>query len=226
MGINLSSETSSIAQNVTNSAIQTSKNVCQFVCGNENENSNVTIENSSNVVVDFSETCSVLGTSCTVKNVLDSSITNMLSAASQQKETNLAGLFNFNVGSENNSMTQNIRNNVAQMISNTCKNQATNVNENTYVFVGNSSNIRVSFAQGASVSNANCNYDNSAKMAIYNSETAKSSQAIKNVGILGMIVICIMMIIMLIICFSLMGSLKGKGDKKKGQDTPAVIVKK
>lgn len=222
MGGSFSTNAALEAQNVSNSSIQTSKNYCESVCGNDNKNVNVIIQNSTNVNIDFQQTCSVLGSSCTVKNSLDSSITNMLEATAKQTVVNVSNFLEYNKSNNFTSITQNIRNNMAQLISNTCKNVSQNTNENIYVYVGNAKAVKVDFAQSGTVSNANCAYDNAAKITVYNSETAKVTQSVKNIGILGIIAAIIVLIIGAFVLFSLIGSLKNKDGNKdgNGQEQP------
>lgn len=218
MGGSYSSNSVNESQNVANSAIQTSKNICESTCGNNNKNITVNIQNSSGVALDFQSTCSVLGSSCTVKNALDSSITNMLEATAKQTVTNVSNFLEFNDSNNYASITQNIRNNMAQLISNTCKSVAQNSNENIYVFIGNSKSVNVDFAQSANVSNANCAFDNTAKITVYNSATAKVTQSVKNIGILGIIAGIILLIIAAAIICGMMGKMKRQGRQQDEED--------
>lgn len=213
MGGSASSNSVSISQNVSNNAMQSANNVCVAQCSTQNKNININIQDSSNVDLDFSSTCTVAGTSCTVKNSLDTSITNILQASAKQTVVNVSNLLEFNASKNSATMSQNIRNNMAQLINNVCRNISETSNDNIYVYIAGSKNIKSTFAQSSNVSNANCAFDNTAKIVAYNSATAKSSQAVKNIGILGAIMIIIVMIIGAFVLVALLGGLKKSQNK-------------
>lgn len=217
MGGSYSFNSANDTQSIMNSSIQSSNNVCVNTCGANNTNVTIDIVNTNGADINFDSTCSVLGSSCTVKNSLDTTITNLLAAITKQTTVNVSNFLSFNDSVNSVSVTQNIRNNVAQLISNTCKNIAENSNENIYIFIGNSKSVNIQFAQSPSVTNANCAYDNAAKVTLSNTATAKATQSVKNIGILGAIIIIIMLIIAVFVLFMFMGLLKGnnKDDNKK-----------
>lgn len=215
MGGSYSVNNATETQSITNASIQSANNVCVNSCGANNKNITVDIVNTNGATINFDSTCSVLGSSCTVKNSLDTTIANTLSAVAKQTTVNVSNFLNFNKSDNNTTITQNIRNNVAQLISNTCKNIAENSNENIYIFIGNSKSVNIQFAQAPSVTNANCAYDNAAKVTLSNSASAKATQSVKNIGILGAIIIIIMLIIAVFVLFMFMGLLKGDGNKNK-----------
>lgn len=218
MGGSVSTNSVSIAQNMTNNAMQSSNNLCVAQCGTSNQNVNVNIVDSSDIDVNFSSTCTVAGTSCTVKNALDTSITNILQASTKQTVVNVSNLLEVNDSNNYASMSQNVRNNMAQLINNVCKNISKTQNENIYVYISGSKDVKATFTQSSSVSNANCAFDNTAKIVAYNSATAKSSQAVKNIGILGAIMIIIVLIIGAFVLVAMLGGLKksqNKNDQKQ-----------
>jgi hypothetical protein len=216
MGSDFSVNQSAIFESVNNNTLQQIENKCAFVCANNTKNVDIDIVDSPNVTVDLNQTCSVAGTSCVARTYLDTEIQNSLSAIGIQKNSNDSNYLMFNASSNQATITEMIRNNVSQMVSNFCNQESTNVTENLYIYVKNSANSRVTLAQSGSVSNAQCAFDVTAKMSIMNQESAKIDQSNINRGALADLIIILGIVFGIAVLFFLVFMLKGG----KGGDSP------
>jgi len=223
LGSTRSNNTINSSQSVVNNVMQSAVNNCSFICGNTNQNTNITVLNSSNTNIDFAQSCTIAGTSCLVQNMFDTSITTILESTTKQSVSNVASLFQSSKSTNNTTLSQNVRNNISQLISNNCQNRVQNSNNNSYIFVGNSKNTDINFSQTGSITNADCNFDNTAKLAVYTKESAKIIEAVKNIGILAVILGILMvgaLIFALFIGFFLLRSNGSDASQKQGPQPP------
>lgn len=217
MGNAVSDNNSYIFQSTTNKTLQDIQNQCEYVCANDTSNVAVNIIDSDNATVDLSQTCSVVGTSCVTRTYLEADIENNLNAVASQTNKNDSNYLMFNYSTNNSTISQTIQNNISQMVSNFCKQDVNNKEENIYIYIKGSNNAKVRLGQSGNVSNAQCTFEVTSKISIINQESAKTDQKNINQGALADLIIILGLIFGIAIMFALIFMLKG--GKKPGGDS-------
>jgi ATP-dependent Zn protease len=209
MGGGPSSSVSSTVEDVVNNTLQDINNRCANVCGNQKDNLNLIITDASDVVVDLSQTCSVIGTSCMARTYLETDITNNLTAVTTQTNSNDSNYLMFNFSKNRSSISETIRNNVSQMVNNFCLNKADNAVNNLYMYISNAKNVKVNGAQSGDVTNTQCSFDVTAKISLLNQESAKVDQTNKNVGPFADLITALVLLLGIGILFFFIFMMKG-----------------
>lgn len=213
----------SLATSLVNGAQQTVNNYCSISCNADISNVNILIEG-GNATIKIGQTCTNIGSECTVKNVVSSEIENMIDNLIQQQETN-GGIFSLLGPSQSNNanISNYIKNQISQLINNTC-NQNTNVTLNNMNITSIDANLNFNYVQTGTQDHATCALDTVAKLVLNNqvSNSVKQTQSsCGNVlGILIAVAVIIVLIIIAYIIFKVVGKKKGEGEPDSGEAGP------
>jgi hypothetical protein len=149
----------------------------------------------------------------------------------QQQESNL-GIFSLlgPSSSEVTNITNSIKNQVSQLITNTCHTGSNNEITNTNVFAQDPSSLNLTIAQSGSVNKAECALDTVAKLLINNDVTNSVTQTESSCGDILLILIIIAIIMLVIILFPLLRAISKRaasiiepGAKEKSAGTGTKI---
>lgn len=216
-------EQANLATSIVNSALQNVSNYCTISCQEDVSNTDIVIIG-GNATIDIGGTCSIVGSECVVKTVLSSSISNMIDNTVQQQEDNL-GIYSLLGPSSNEStdISSAIKNQVSQLISNTCSTGVNDQITNTNVFAQDA-NLKLTIGQTGTVSKASCALDTVAKLVLNNSVTNSVKQTESSCGSILWILIVAVIIALLVLMWPLLSavfSVAGKGVRAAGRIIPA-----
>jgi hypothetical protein len=192
----------SLANSIVNNAIQDVGNYCSISCNDNISNLNVVLIG-GNDTVNINQSCSIIGAECLIKNVMNSQIDNLVDNIT--KQINSAGSIFSLLGpssSETTNITSSIKNQVSQLVSNTCVIASNNDISNVSV-IAQDANLNLNLAQTGSVNRAECILDTVTKLLINNdiqNNVTQEESGLSLAGFLGIIIlICIVIILVIII---------------------------
>jgi len=202
----------SLATNITNNALQNISNFCTITCTNEVNNVDITIIG-GDTTINLEQTCSAVGAECIVKNVIQSEIDNMIDNMIKQQESNL-GIFSLlgPSSTEVSNISNAIKNQVAQLITNNCAISSDNQTTNISIFAQDA-DTKLNFVQNGNVSKASCALDTVAKLVLNNQVTNSVSQSESSCGDILWILIVVAVIILLILLFPILSTVFGKAGR-------------
>jgi hypothetical protein len=196
-------------QNVSNDIIENSYEICNASCTVDISGvhliiGNSTIQGGINI---GGQACSA-NAYCTMNNELDVQLQNIIDSITNQALSAESPLLipHYNNQTDIISNNQTLRNTITQMMNSSCQSNTTNLIQNDYVYVNESSvdgGVNVGFTQSGS-STANCSMNNISKVNVYNNETAKSDQVEKWENTFATIAIIIVISIILLGVFVLL----------------------
>lgn len=232
MGASISSNSARFQQTFINNVTQNNQQNCTAVQDN-NISGNVVIVSGSVVdgsVVGVNAVQIETDASCLMVSSMDQSVTDILTAISQQTnstDTDIFGDFEITDSSNTFNVKQTVVNNINQINESSCSASLIQNITGNYTYVANSE------VQGdvygvnlnGSDANANCSMSNYMKAATYNQAQASSSQSNSTIGMFSLLigvigVILIIMIIGIIIVFSISSNKYLEYQKIKSQAPP------
>ena len=232
MGGSWSSNIATVQQKFLTNVTQASKQTC-IATVNATANNNVVIINGASIKGNFTGVTSTTSTdaTCTIVSSMDNSVSNILSATTDQKNkatSDMFGDFSWNGLTNAVNVGQSVVNNISQINQAACNSQNTSSTSNNYVYVTNAS-IGGDFIGVSNTANASasCNMSNLMKNVVYNQAQASVSQGNTYQGMFASIVgaiasVIVIVVIAVIIMFSI-GSIGYIGYSKKkppnNQDT-------
>jgi hypothetical protein len=213
----------SLATNITNQALQNISNYCTITCTNDVNNVDITIIG-GDTTINLEQTCSAVGAECIVKNVIQSQIDNMIDNMIKQQESNL-GIFSLlgPSSTESTNISNAIKNQVSQLITNNCAISSDNQTTNISIFAQDAA-TKLNFIQNGNVSKASCALDTVAKLVLNNQVTNSVSQGESSCGDILWILIVVSVIILLILLFPILSAVfgtAGRAVKGVGRVIPA-----
>jgi hypothetical protein len=195
---------------IINDALQNVANYCSITCENNVSNVDITIIG-GNASITVGGSCSAIGAECIVKNIVDSQITNLIENMIKQNESSM-GIFSLLGPSSDESanITNSIKNQVSQLVSNTCTNggeaEITNVN----VFAQDA-NFNLVIGNNVDVNKAQCAIDTTTKLLLDNSVKNSVTQSESSCGSIVGILIVVAIILIIIIIFPILRALGKRG---------------
>lgn len=173
----------------SNAVLQSAQSTCSVTCSNESSGNTYVFDGTTAGNLDFSQTCAITGTECLISSYLETNITDIMSSMAKQTEATMnpigmsAG--NFSSHDESVDITESVYNSMTQLISNNCAITATNKSTNNYYYYKDATIGNISFAQNASVGNAECVMDTVAKATAKTDQSASSDQSTGCTGYSG-----------------------------------------
>jgi hypothetical protein len=192
-------QTTDIANSIINQSLQNVANFCSISCNDNIDNLDVVIVG-GNDTININQSCTIIGAECMIKSVISSQIENMVQDILNQKESN-AGIFSLfgPSSSESTNITNSIKNQVSQLISNTCVISSDSNTTNVAVFAQDA-NLNLNIAQSGSLNHAECAIDTVAKMIIDNKIKNDVTQSESSCGnILGILIVGVIILILVFI---------------------------
>lgn len=189
-------QTVDIANSIVNGSLQNVANYCSITCNDNISNLDVVLVG-GNDTVNINQSCSIIGAECLVKNVINSQIDNLVNDVIKQSSSNM-GIFSLlgPSSSETANITNALKNQVSQIITNTCYISSDNSISNVGVFVQDA-NFNLNIAQTGSVNKSECVLDTVAKILINNSIQNDVKQTESSCGnILGILIVVIVILIL------------------------------
>lgn len=192
-------EQANIATGIVSDSLQSIANYCTITCNDNISNQNITVIG-GNATISLSQSCSAIGAECQVKNLINTQIDNLIDNMVKQNESNL-GIFSL-LGPSSNSntnLTNSIKNQVSQIIKNTCQPSVNNIDTNNTVFAQDA-NLNLNIAQTGNINNAQCALDTVSKILLNNTvknSVTQTESSCKDV-ILVLIIIVVVALIFLI----------------------------
>ena len=198
----------SLATSIISAAQQTVNNYCSITCNNNFSNSTITIVG-GDAQIDISQTCTNIGSECTIKNLVSSEITNLIENIVQQTQSNL-GILSLLGPSQSNAVNigNAIKNQISQLINNTC-NQSTNDNINGINIFAVDANTDIKYNQTGTMDHATCALDTVAKIVLNNAVSNNVKQSQSSSGNILSILIIVVIIIVIILAFPILSRLFG-----------------
>jgi hypothetical protein len=199
-------EQSNIATNMINDSLQDIANYCSISCNNNISNQDIVI-NGGNATIDLSQSCSAVGSECMIKNLVNTQIKNMIDNIVKQTESNL-GIFSLMGPSSNEgvNITNGIKNQISQVINNTCAPSINNNDTNNNIFAQDA-NLNLIIGQTGNINNAQCALDTVSKMVINNSVTNSVTQSESSCKDVILILIIIIIVCILILVWPILRAL-------------------
>jgi len=191
-------ETENIATNFLNQAAQTIQNYCSIACGNDIENANIVVTG-DNVTINLSQTCSAVGSECTIKNLMSSQIDNLITNMVKNQESN-EGIFSLlgPSSTESTYITNNIKNQISQLVNNSCNLSSENtINGIHGVFAGNNDVFNIT--QSGNMDKAMCALDTVVKSIMSNTANNTVTDTESSCGFLKYLVIALAIIALIIL---------------------------
>lgn len=187
----------SLAQSVTNDIFQSQQSQCAATVSNVDSGDQVILLNSrvgGSVGFEAQITTSA---SCVFNNTINTSVSNTLTALLQQENSALSGILPSLDGQTNSvDALQTVANYVTQLTENTCNSSVINNQSNSIVYVqGSTVGGNVGFIDNGLNASANCTFNNTTNLQIYNDLQATVTQKNKTIALLALIVLVIAVII-------------------------------
>jgi hypothetical protein len=208
------SQSTSLSLSVTNDILQAANSTCSISCNQSQDGNTIIIDGSTTGDISFSQTCSIVGSNCTIKAYLDANLDTVLEAMAEQTSVSAAGFpgIGFNSDDQSVSIQENVRNSITQLINNNCQISSNQSFKNNYVYVTGSSTGDLTFAQSSEITNSDCILDTIAKAVASTKENAKVKQTSVDIGplaLIGIVFGAIIMIIVLIFVFTIATKVMG-----------------
>lgn len=202
------SQSSSASLSVTNDVLQAANSTCSISCNQSQDGNTIIISNSTTGNISFSQTCSIVGSNCTIKAYLDANLDTVLSSMQKQTTVSAKGFpdIGFSYSDQSTSVSESVKNSITQLINNNCQVSTNQSFDNNYVYVSGSTTGNLTFAQSSDIKNSDCILDTLAKAVASTKETAATDQTSADVGtlaLLALVVGAIVMIIVLIFVFTI-----------------------
>ncbi len=193
----------SLATDIANNALQNITNFCSITCTNDVNNVNITIIGGDSTI-NLDQTCSAVGAECLIKNVIQSEIDNMISNMIKQSQSNL-GIYSLlgPSSTESTNISNSIKNQVSQLITNNCAISSENSITNVSIFAQDA-DTKLNFVQNGNVSKASCALDTVAKLVLNNQVTNSVAQTQSSCGDILWILIVVGIIVLLILLFPIL----------------------
>jgi hypothetical protein len=175
-------------------------NYCSITCNDNISNLDFVIVG-GNDTVNINQSCSIVGAECLIKNVMSTQIDNLVSNILNQTQSDRS-IFDL-LGpstSETTSITNSIKNQMSQLITNTCSISDTKNISNVSVF-SQDANLNLNISQTGSVNNAQCVLDTVSKILINNDIKNNIDQKTSGLSLGGFIGIIILIVIIVILVF-------------------------
>lgn len=209
-------ETVKLQQSIFNQVMQSSTSNCVSSC-EQDQDINIVAVNSNIGTLDISQRCQVLGNSCVIKTIFDSTIDNLQQSLVKQAESIESDLTTLSFGtnaSETVDLNQAIRNTQSQINNVNCKSDSTQTKYVNITLI-NTTADDILISQDSAVDSNSCTINNSLKSYIKNNQIAKVDQSIKSYGMLAIIAaIIIMVVIGIIVVVVVHGGVKVYSAKK------------
>lgn len=199
-----------VSTTIINDALQKVANFCSITCENDVSNVDITVIG-GNASITVGGSCSAIGAECIVKNVVDSQITNLIDNIIKQTESNM-GIFSL-IGpgsSESPDITNSIKNQVSQLISNNCTNGGSADITNVNVFAQDA-NLNLIIGNNVNVNKAQCAIDTTTKLLLDNTVKNSVTQSESSCGSIVGILIIVAVILSIIVIFPILRALGKRG---------------
>ena len=195
---------------IINNALQNVANFCSITCENNVSNVDITVIG-GNESITVGGSCSAIGSECIVKNVVNAQITNLIDNIIKQSESNM-GIFSlFGPGSdEDTNITNSIKNQISQVISNNCTNGGSADITNVNVFAQDA-NLNLIIGSNVNVNKAQCAIDTTTKLLLDNSVKNSVTQSESSCGNILLLLIIVAVIIIIIIIFPILRAISKRG---------------
>lgn len=191
---------SNIANSITNNSLESIANYCSITCNDNISNLDVVIVG-GNDTININQSCSIVGAECLVKNVMNTQIENLVSNLLNQKQADRS-IFDLlgPATSETVSVTNALKNQISQLITNTCSISDTKTLSNVGVF-SQDANFNLTIGQTGSINNVECILDTTSKILLNNDIKNNVDQKTSGLSLAGFIgiIILVCVIIALII---------------------------
>lgn len=202
------SQSSSVSLSVTNDVLQAANSTCSISCNQSQDGNTIIIDNSTTGDITFSQTCSIVGSNCTIKAYLDANLDTVLSAMLKQTTVSSKGFpdIGFSYSDQSTSVTESVKNSITQLINNNCQVSTNQSFNNNYVYVKGSTTGDLTFAQNSQITNTDCILDTISKAVASTKESAETDQSSADIGtlaLIGLVVGAIVMIVVLIFVFTI-----------------------
>lgn len=183
--------------------------MCTATCEQIQSGNVVFLDGSTTGNITFNQDCTA-DAKCAIDNQMEALITQV----QDLKQTNATSASLFpNFGSVNlNNGTQEIANEVRNIISNTCSADVTQIQSNNMVYARNSTTGDIGFTQNGSAT-ADCILNNIARATLNLNQTGAQSNAVSGFAIGGIIAIIIIVIIIGVVARA---ANKGKSNQDSG----------
>lgn len=219
LGLGTTTNQSSRASlSVANSVLQAASSECSISCNQDQSGNVIIITNSDVGDITFSQTCSIVGSQCLIKTYLDTNLTNILETMQEQDAVTVSGfadiLSGFRETNQTIDVNQHVVNSISQLISNNCRIDTAQAQNNNYVYIGDSTTGNLSFVQSSDITNTDCIMDTIAKAVAVTEESAKTGQKSTTTNmfaIIGLIIACIIIIIIFVVIMMVAKPVVGVG---------------
>jgi len=189
-----------LSNSIVNNSLQNIANYCSISCNDNISNLNVVLIGGDDTI-NINQSCSILGAECIIKNLINTEIENLIDNIVNQKgeAKSIFSLFGPS-SSEDVNITNSMKNQVSQLISNTCSISVNNLITNVSV-VAQDANLNLSLSQTGSVNKSECILDTVSKLLINNDikNNVKQEQSGLSLGQFLGIIILITIIAILVI---------------------------
>jgi hypothetical protein len=193
-----------LTTNIVNDAMQQVSNQCTITCSDNISNVSQTIIGGS-ATINISQTCSVVGAECSIKNLIQSQISNLIKNIVKQEQSNM-GIFSLfgPSSSTNTNISNSIKSQVSQLISNVC-NIDSGSNIVNYNLFAQDADINLNITQGGNANKATCALDTVAKLVLNNSVQNSVTQSQSSCKDIVLILIIVAIIVILILLMPILG---------------------
>ena len=198
-------------QTIANTALNAVSSTCSATCTQIQSGNTVIIQGSTVGGITFDQQCTV-NLQCTINNNLNTQLTNLLEAMSNQKSVTARGFPDITLEgvSQSSDANQVITNSLTNYVNTACTAASVQNQNNNYVYVSNS-NVQgqIQFNQSADVV-SNCSLSTISSLVASNQASASSSQSATILGTTGILIAIIIVVIILFIGIFLLTRLGGK----------------
>lgn len=187
---------SNVANSIVNSSLEGIANYCSISCNDNISNLDVVLVG-GNDTVNINQSCSIIGAECLIKNIMNSQIDNLVSNILNQTQSDRS-IFDL-LGpstSETVNITNALKNQVSQLISNSCNISSNNNITNVSVFAQDA-NLDLNISQTGSVNKSQCIMDTVSKLLINNDIKNNIDQKTSGLSLGGFIGIIILVAIVI-----------------------------
>jgi hypothetical protein len=221
MGAVDNQEQANLATSIVNQSLQNVANYCTISCNDNISNLDIVVVG-GNDTINIGQVCSIVGSECMIKNLISTQVDNLVKNIVQQQQSNM-GIFSLfgPSSSETTNISTAIKNQVSQLINNTCSQSSDNNISNSTVFAQDA-NLDLTISQSGSIQKAQCALDTVAKLLINNDVQNQVKQTQSSCGNILAILIVVAVIVLLFILFPLLrGISSGAGAIVSGAGTAA-----
>jgi len=216
------------ATSIANQALQQVTNYCTITCEENISNLDITIIGGESTV-NIEQTCSIMGSECLIKSLLQTQINNLIKNILKQTQSNL-GIFSLLGPGMNESVDigNAIKNQISQIVTNSCVVANEQTITNTSVFAQDA-DTTLNFIQNGDINKSQCALDTVTKLVLNNSVLNNVDQGQSSCGDILTILIIIAVIAGIIILFPLISAVIGvaaRGIRGAGRIIPAGDNKK